>query len=117
MSSLAEYYFRTWANTIFHLQKAAADIGLSSLRRMSERPAEPAAQEAPADAGEQRRSPKPHQEPIEEQIRRRAYAIWLEEGRPQGRDKENWERAKADIESQRASRGPPPVPGPYENLR
>jgi hypothetical protein len=33
----------------------------------------------------------------EEQVRLRAYHIWLEEGCPAGRDKENWQRAEAEL--------------------
>ena len=117
MSSLAEHYFRTWASTILHLQKAAAEIGLSSLRRTCEGSAEQAKQTAPADPGEQRSPTVPQQEHIEEQIRQRAYDIWLQEGRPLGRDKENWERAKLEIESRYAVSESPPIPGPFENLR
>ena len=61
-------------------------------------------------------------EGFEERVRQRAYQIWLEEGRPDGRDKEHWERAKAEIEQHQqeqdsgASREPPPIPGPYEHI-
>jgi hypothetical protein len=34
---------------------------------------------------------------IEVRIKERAFQIWIEEGRPQGRDRENWEKAKAEI--------------------
>ena len=34
----------------------------------------------------------------EQQIRERAYAIWIEEGRPEGRDHEHWLRARAELE-------------------
>jgi hypothetical protein len=33
-------------------------------------------------------------EDSEQRIRERAYRIWEEEGRPEGRDKEHWERAR-----------------------
>jgi Protein of unknown function (DUF2934) len=37
--------------------------------------------------------------PIEEvRIRERAHRIWNEEGRPEGRDVEHWERARKEIE-------------------
>ncbi|MFS8038825.1 DUF2934 domain-containing protein [Xanthobacter sp. AM11] len=32
-----------------------------------------------------------------DQIRRRAHAIWREEGYPQGRDREHWERAQMQV--------------------
>lgn len=38
----------------------------------------------------------------EELIRKRAYRIWEEEGRPTGKDKEHWERARAEIEEEAA---------------
>lgn len=41
----------------------------------------------------------------EELIRRRAYAIWEREGRPEGQDKRHWEQA-----SQEMTRGDPPSP-------
>ncbi len=30
----------------------------------------------------------------EDQIRERAYRLWLEEGQPQGKDAEHWEKAR-----------------------
>jgi hypothetical protein len=33
----------------------------------------------------------------EESIRRRAYEIWEEEGRPEGRQDEHWARAAAEV--------------------
>jgi hypothetical protein len=35
----------------------------------------------------------------EEQIRARAHQIWEEEGRPEGRQQEHWERAAREIEA------------------
>lgn len=37
-----------------------------------------------------------------DQIRRRARAIWREEGCPQGRDREHWERAELEVLKARA---------------
>lgn len=37
----------------------------------------------------------------EEAIRRRAYRIWEEEGRPQGREREHWERAEREVREER----------------
>lgn len=34
---------------------------------------------------------------MEEKIRERAYAIWEEEGRPEGREQEHWERAAREF--------------------
>jgi hypothetical protein len=57
---------------------------------------------------------------MEERIRERAFHIWIQEGRPEGRDKEHWELAKAQIaaeERQTADQGEKaPLPGPFENL-
>jgi hypothetical protein len=33
----------------------------------------------------------------EQEIARRAYALWEEEGRPEGREKEHWTRAEAEV--------------------
>lgn len=62
----------------------------------------------------------------EQRIRERAYQIWLDEGQPEGRDKDHWERAQAEMNAQsgesesgdgEAPQGePPPLPGPYENI-
>lgn len=34
---------------------------------------------------------------IHERIRKRAYALWEEEGRPEGRADEHWHRAEAEV--------------------
>lgn len=44
---------------------------------------------------------------LEERIRQRAYEIWEQEGRPDGRDREHWLRAEAEIT---AEKRPGPVP-------
>jgi len=41
----------------------------------------------------------------EERVRRRAYRIWEEEGRPNGKDKKHWERARREIEEEDAITG------------
>lgn len=41
----------------------------------------------------------------EELIRRRAYAIWEQEGRPEGQDKRHWEQASCEM-----TRGDAPSP-------
>lgn len=33
----------------------------------------------------------------EQKIRERAYRIWQDEGRPNGKDREHWERARQEI--------------------
>ena len=35
------------------------------------------------------------------EIKARAHAIWEEEGRPEGRDREHWQRAEAKIRNRR----------------
>ena len=37
---------------------------------------------------------------IETRIRMRAYQIWLEEGQPEGRDQEHWDKARKLIEGE-----------------
>ena len=34
---------------------------------------------------------------LEQRIRERAYQIWEEEGHPQGRDSEHWQRARSEV--------------------
>jgi hypothetical protein len=41
----------------------------------------------------------------EDAIRRRAHQIWEQDGRPQGREAEHWERAKREIEEGRDQSG------------
>ena len=36
----------------------------------------------------------------EARIRDRAQAIWEEDGRPEGRDREHWERAAAEVDAE-----------------
>lgn len=40
---------------------------------------------------------------LEEKIRRRAYQIWLERGRPEGEADRHWEEARRAIEAELAS--------------
>jgi hypothetical protein len=44
----------------------------------------------------------------ETRIRDRARAIWEEEGRPEGRDREHWERAAAEVDAEGRSGEPDP---------
>lgn len=48
-----------------------------------------------------------------ERIRERAHRIWEEEGCPEGRDTEHWERAAREIDAEGAdaAQGSEPVPG------
>ena len=51
--------------------------------------------------GVERSSAKPDQ--LDEQrVRERAYAIWVEEGQPSGRDVEHWLRAQGEVEQKAA---------------
>ena len=56
----------------------------------------------------------------EQRIRARAYEIWLEEGRPDGRENDHWRRAEAQIsteDAEQADKGlQPPLAGPYDNI-
>ena len=60
----------------------------------------------------------PRDPSTEAQIASRAHALWEEEGRPEGRDKEHWERAErevldvADDLPERLFPGEPPAPAP-----
>jgi len=52
---------------------------------------------------------------LERRIRERAYYIWIQEGRPEGRDKEHWRLAEVQLTAKEQS-GETPIPGPFENL-
>jgi len=54
---------------------------------------------APSEAG-----PRPG-EPDEGRIRERAHAIWVEEGRPDGRAIDHWLRARWELEKPEPRRG------------
>jgi hypothetical protein len=50
---------------------------------------------------------------LEERVRERAYQLWVEEGRPAGRDRDHWEKARRLIdEEERSGLGPAEAPGP-----
>jgi hypothetical protein len=49
---------------------------------------------------------------LEQRIRVRAYELWLEEGKPEGKDKGHWERAQAEIEKLATEPAIGPSPGP-----
>ena len=42
----------------------------------------------------------------ERRIRERAFEIWIEEGQPQGKEREHWERAEKEMDD-----APPLAPG------
>ncbi len=52
---------------------------------------------------ERTQMPPPVGGPTPEKIAARAYEIWLESGRPEGKDEENWYRAERELR-----RGAPP---------
>jgi hypothetical protein len=59
---------------------------------------------------------------LEQRIRERAFQIWIEEGQPEGRDKDHWELAKfaiAEQDGQALTLVPtaPPGPEPIEAVK
>jgi hypothetical protein len=42
----------------------------------------------------------------EQRVRERAFQIWIEEGQPEGKDREHWERAEKEVAGT-----PPQAPG------
>ena len=47
-----------------------------------------------------------------EKVRRRAYAIWMDEGQVHGRDQEHWHQAASEIDAETNAPNPPkPEPG------
>ena len=50
-------------------------------------------------------------------IRDRAHAIWEEEGQPEGRDREHWERAAAEIDAEERAGGPEEDAGKADILK
>jgi hypothetical protein len=43
--------------------------------------------------------------PLEDQVRERAYALWEQDGRPDGRPEDYWHRAEAELDAQDAEPG------------
>ena len=57
---------------------------------------------------------------IEKRVRDRAYYLWLEEGRPHGRDQEHWQRAHALLglaKGDDAQQLPPSMPEAHDEER
>jgi hypothetical protein len=48
-------------------------------------------------------SPAPTSEPFEHYVRERAYSIWIEEGRPEGRAHAHWQRAHHELQNEAQS--------------
>jgi hypothetical protein len=44
---------------------------------------------------------------LEQRIRERAFQLWIEEGKPHGKDREHWERAEREVKEP----SPPTQPG------
>jgi hypothetical protein len=63
----------------------------------------PAAHGEPAMTAEPKINPGPE---IELRIRERAYQLWIEEGRPHGRDQEHWEKARKQVEAENGQANP-----------
>ncbi|MGP0001577.1 MAG: DUF2934 domain-containing protein [Acetobacteraceae bacterium] len=42
---------------------------------------------------------------IEDRVRERAYALWEEDGRPDGRSDEYWQQARSEVEAEEAEPG------------
>lgn len=51
-----------------------------------------------------KRAPRPDDKPIhvptEDEVRQRAHDIWLAEGMPEGREVDNWMRARRELEQE-----------------
>ena len=45
-----------------------------------------------------------------EKVRRRAHAIWLDQGQVHGRDEEHWRQAEHEIEAEDHAEAAPPAP-------
>jgi len=52
---------------------------------------------------------------LEERIKRRAYLLWEQDGRPEGRASEYWLRAEAEV-AERSAGAPPGTPGAGEHV-
>jgi hypothetical protein len=51
---------------------------------------------------------------MEQRVRERAFQIWIEEGKPQGRDKDHWQRAQQELA---AHESPPLQPEPIGQIK
>lgn len=52
-----------------------------------------------------------------ERVRRRAYAIWMDEGQVHGRDHEHWHQAEREIAAETGAHAPPAAAEPREPSR
>jgi Protein of unknown function (DUF2934) len=64
-------------------------------RQLARAPSEPDGKPGTAKPVEEQSS---RPEPDEHRIRTRAHAIWIEDGKPDGRDVDHWLRARWEIE-------------------
>ena len=55
------------------------------------------------------------QKELEQRVRERAYQIWLDEGRPEGRAKDHWQEAEKQIIGEEPGQISP-MPGPYQDI-
>jgi Protein of unknown function (DUF2934) len=53
---------------------------------------------APAKSSDRSPAIEPASQSDEHRIRERAYGIWIEEGRPHGRDLAHWQRASRELQ-------------------
>ncbi len=49
-----------------------------------------------------------------ERVRRRAHAIWMDEGQVHGRDHEHWHQAEREIAAEKSAHAPPAAADPRE---
>jgi hypothetical protein len=46
-----------------------------------------------------------NQQDVEQRIRERAYQLWIENGKPEGKENDHWEQARSEIEGQSNAEG------------
>jgi Protein of unknown function (DUF2934) len=67
----------------------------------NEAPTEARGRADPDAPGDSPASVEGSKRPADGQIRERAYLIWVDEGRPDGRELDHWLRAKWEVEQER----------------
>lgn len=99
------------ASNAVHAAVIATEIGLI---RTGVRAGKPQTPPTPGGVPNRNRLTPPPGNPADAQLaarlRERAYFIWLDEGKPHGRDKENWEQAEEELEAEAADEGPTVLP-------
>ena len=53
---------------------------------------------------------------VRERVRERAYSLWEQEGRPEGRAEDHWRRAEAEVGVNHGDEAPPGTPGAREHV-